>query len=103
MNKEIEEILNELKNQISYVENTDENVDFDIYICKNNVIKLLDYITKLQEDNEYLNKCNIELARRNTKAMEYIENDLKKKNYFEFDENGAKYLLNILKGSDKEC
>lgn len=61
-------------------------------------------IERLKEDNEYLNKVNIELSSRNSKAMKYInekQND---------DDNWIDYellieplvLIEILRGSDKE-
>ena len=71
----------------------DENPNYTALDSKESKL-LLDYITNLQQRVEQLENIRKEV-------IEYIENDLKKKNYFEFDENGAKYLLNILnKGSE---
>lgn len=60
-------------------------------------------IERLKQDNEYLNKVNIELSSRNSKAMKYIN---EKENN---DDNWIDYelliepivLIDILRGSDK--
>ena len=44
----------------------------------------------------------VDYKSRNDKAIEYIENDLKLNNYFELTEQGAKDLLDILKGEENE-
>ena len=63
-----------------------------------------DEIERLKQDNEYLNKVNIELSCRNSKAIKYIN---EKENN---DDNWIDYellieplvLIDILRGSDKE-
>lgn len=62
--------------------------------------ELLNEIERLKQDNEYLNKVNIELSSRNSKAREYIE---ERKNLNWYADGVFVYeLLNILQGSDKE-
>lgn len=64
MNNEIKEILEELKEKNERYKECSENgiIENDYY--KSHI--LLDYITNLQEENDYFNKKNIELSTLNT-------------------------------------
>ena len=68
----------------------------------------LEEIERLKQDNEYLNKVNIELSSRNSKAIEYIETHQLnfKKNITTFGSERLsmeeRKLLDILRGVDKE-
>ena len=73
----------------------------------NENITLKEEIERLKQDNEYLNKVNIELSSRNSKAIEYIEEKAPQSLCLPngvYDMRGIDKteLLNILKGVDKE-
>ena len=64
-------------------------------------------IERLKQDNEYLNKVNIELSSRNTKATEYIKENICTfpaipQGVYDLRNINLDKLLDILKGSDKE-
>jgi hypothetical protein len=69
---------------------------------------LQEEIERLKQDNEYLNKVNIELSSRNSKAIEYIETHQLnfKKGTTTFGSERLsmeeRKLLDILRGVDKE-
>ena len=95
-NKEIKEIIDDLK----------EDIEQDILIeVRGNVFKpLVDYITNLQEENEnlkadYGSKSQVErdlLQQRIDKAIEEIEK------YYIISKENREDLLDILRGKDKE-
>ena len=97
MNKVINISSNGIKQAIDDLVNENERLQDKIY-------KQNEEIGRLKEDNEYLNKVNIELSSRNSKAMKYIN---EKENN---DDNWIDYelliepivLIDILRGSDKE-
>ena len=69
--------------------------------------ELLEEIERLKQDNEYLNKVNIELSSRNTKATEYIKENICTfpaipQGVYDLRNINLDKLLDILKGSDKE-
>jgi len=105
MNKEVKEILEDLRNKNMSVDD----------LTHNDKTKLLDYITSLEEKIEIEHKAYMgtvneltETATRIDKAVEYI-NTHKIKLSHSWDEPNCDYwiatnpddLLNILKGSDK--
>ena len=62
MKEEIKEILNYLKDENEYYNETEQvTIDYgEIILEKEDVDKLLDYITNLQEENKRLRKQNTE-------------------------------------------
>ena len=69
--------------------------------------ELMGEIERLKQDNEYLNKVNIELSSRNTKATEYIKENICTfpaipQGVYDLRNINLDKLLDILKGSDKE-
>ena len=64
-------------------------------------------IERLKQDNEYLNKVNIELSSRNSKATKYIKENICTfpaipQGVYDLRNINLDKLLDILKGSDKE-
>ena len=64
-------------------------------------------IERLKQDNEYLNKVNIELSSRNSKATEYIKENICTfpaipQGVYDLRNINLDKLLDILKGSEKE-
>jgi hypothetical protein len=74
------------------------------YISLDDYVKLKDYITNLQQENERLKESIEELTNRNVKASVYILENIKGNYFKRYDDEIYKMcadLLNILKGDDE--
>ena len=107
MKDEIKEILDELNKNKEEIRHYEYYPD-DVLNCED-LIKLLDYITNLQEEIKEKKLLKELYQLRNEKAINYIEkhkrheyrNGNDNEYYLELDEDKLKELTNILQGSDK--
>ena len=102
MTNEIKEILDEWKKFLSWCY---ENNEKTIEIHRDNVKKILDYITNLQEENERLTNARysldrVELEKRIDKANQLIEKHKRKDGFLNLNEWQTRDLLNILRGDE---
>lgn len=122
MNKEIDEIIEQIKTAINFKKSP---LGIDYHISIYDMEQLLDYITYLQKENEALKKPIVEkwenaqkikiknpLQDRINKAIEYIEQFENIKAYYSwvedgyeeynYDEDFKKDILNTLRGEDND-